>query len=549
MKKLLFKRKTKFILYLIACFFPIIADLLRIGTFGLITQAMQVAEMDFFIKTAIVGVLFIPLSFILQLSSRMLRIKYMRDTIFDVRMAAFDKIMNSSYRQFSKKSKEVYISNLVNDINIFERDFFINLLNFIYRGGIYSVSLVVVLIIDWKLGLILFSVSLILFFLARAASKKTINLQKKVSVKNEEMTTDVANVFNGLEIIKLNNIEDRFLHKTNNSVDKVETGKFKFRFFAESQRNITSILGLATILGLLLYLMIQMQKGIEYGILMILVMLSNNIAFSLPDVFPRLNVIKSSAGIYNKITMPEEENTGNNKHETFRFDHEIRVDNLSFSLEKKPIFKNISFTIEKGKKYLIKGPSGIGKSTLIKLLAMIYDNYQGQISIDGIDYRTINEKSLNNAIAFVYQDVFLFEDTVKNNIALYKDLDDKSLNDAIEKAGLTEFINNLDTGTETLITENGKNLSGGERQRISIARAIAKNAAVVFIDEGTSALNEELGREIEKSFLALDSTVIAVSHRYYSGVTEKYDYVLELKGGGINVYKADTYFAQEVQYA
>jgi ATP-binding cassette subfamily B protein len=92
------------------------------------------------------------------------------------------------------------------------------------------------------------------------------------------------------------------------------------------------------------------------------------------------------------------------------------------------------------------------------------------------------------------------------------------------------------------LTENGKNLSGGQRQRISIARAMAKNAEILFVDEGTSSLNEELGREIEKVFLELDSTVIAISHRYYEGVTENYDYVIELKNGEIHSYPAKDYF-------
>jgi len=96
------------------------------------------------------------------------------------------------------------------------------------------------------------------------------------------------------------------------------------------------------------------------------------------------------------------------------------------------------------------------------------------------------------------------------------------------------------------LAENGKNLSGGQRQRISIARAIAKNAQILFVDEGTSSLNEELGREIEKLFLSLDNTVIAISHRYYEGVTENYDYVLEVKNGLVHSYPARDYFNEVI---
>ncbi|MCK9536521.1 MAG: ABC transporter ATP-binding protein/permease [Bacilli bacterium] len=521
---------------------------MRIGILGLLTQSIQVSEMTFFIKVVIMTLIYIPISFLLQISSRMLRIKYMRNTIFDFRIAAFDKIMNTSYHEFNMKSKEIYISNLVNDINIFEKDFFINLLNVIFRGGIYFISLIIAMFIDWKLGLALFAISVMVFYLAKGFSKKTERLQKEVSAVNEKMTVNIANVFNGLEIIKLNNIEERFLLNSNRVVEDVEISKFNFRFFTAGQRNLTSLIGLATVLGLLLYLVIKIQNGMDYGIAMVLVMLTDNITLSLPDIFPRLNVIKSSNAIYKKITAAEKENTIIEKPNAFRFEKEIRVENLNFSLDEKPIFSNLSLSIQKGKKYLIKGPSGIGKSTLIKLLAMIYENYQGDIAVDGVDYRSINEKSFNNAIAFVYQDVFLFEDTIKNNIALYKDLSPADLNKAVDKAGLHMFIKDKENGIDTVITENGKNLSGGERQRISIARAIAKDAAIIFIDEGTSSLNEELGREIEKTFLSLAGTVINVSHRYYHGISENYDYVLEIKNGKINMYPGNVYFATEVNY-
>jgi ABC-type bacteriocin/lantibiotic exporter with double-glycine peptidase domain len=99
-------------------------------------------------------------------------------------------------------------------------------------------------------------------------------------------------------------------------------------------------------------------------------------------------------------------------------------------------------------------------------------------------------------------------------------------------------------GIQERLLENGKNLSGGQRQRISIARAIAKEADILFIDEGTSSLNEELGREIEKVFLELNNTVVAISHRYYEGVTDKYDYVLEIKNGYVSCYSGKEYFEE-----
>ncbi|MGB4006667.1 MAG: ABC transporter ATP-binding protein, partial [Halanaerobiales bacterium] len=180
-------------------------------------------------------------------------------------------------------------------------------------------------------------------------------------------------------------------------------------------------------------------------------------------------------------------------------------------------------------------------------LSMIYDTYTGEIKVDGVDYREINEKSLNSNVSFIYQDVFLFEDTIFNNIALYKPYTEEEVLEAANKAGLGDLLSKKENGIHEMLEENGKNLSGGERQRISIARAIIKNSSLLFIDEATSSLDEELGRKIEETILSLDSTVVAISHRYYEGISEKYDYVLEIRNGQINQYPAIEYF-QEVDY-
>src|SRR5690554_4749781 len=210
---LLKKRKRKFILYLIASTFPVITDMLRVGLFALLFHIIEIKDKELFYTTVMLGGVIIILSIILYVSSRMLRISFMRDTLLDVRVNAFEKIINTSYLQFSKKSKDIYISNLVNDINTFETNFFLNFLNVLYRGFLYIVSLILLFIIDYRVGAVMFLISVIIFFLIKAFQAKTVQLQKNVSTKNEELTLNLANTFNGLEILKLNSIEEKFSHK------------------------------------------------------------------------------------------------------------------------------------------------------------------------------------------------------------------------------------------------------------------------------------------------------------------------------------------------
>jgi ATP-binding cassette subfamily B protein len=543
MKELLFKRKNRFILYVIACFLPVIGSLLQNFSFALMIGSIEIGKMDYLIKVFSISIIFSITETILFIISRFMRIGYMRDTILDVRLKAFDKILKHSYENFSKKSKDSYLSNLINDINVFEQNFFFKLINVIFSGGSYIVSIIILMFVDFKFALGIFATSLIVFFISKKFEKKTVQLQEEVSENNEQFTVNISNTFNGIEILKLNRVEDKFLYKSLKAVDKVEKKKFHYAVFTEGQRSITRFITNFLFVGILVYLLTLAFDGLSITRISFMLMLSNGSIWKISTVLPLFNELKASATIYEKITKGDEtSNHSQIKDNDFSFNSLIEVDNLKFSYEGKEIFRDTTFQIEKGKKYLIKGASGIGKSTLIKLLSKIYDNYEGSIKLDGIDFKNISEESFNENISFIYQDVFLFEDTIKNNITLFKDLPERDILRSIEKSGLKAFIESKPLGTEEMLMENGKNLSGGERQRISIARAIIKNADILFVDEGTSGLNEELGRDVEDTILSLDSTVIAISHRYYEGITEKYDYVLEVKSGMIKQYSSLDYF-------
>lgn len=549
MKELLLKRKSKFIQYLFATFMFIVEHYVEMGVFAIILGAIEKGDVQYYKVAVIVTIAFIiysPLNFIV---SRFLRIRYMRDTILDVRKQAFEKIINMPFKKFSQKSKEVYISNLINDINTFENKFFINLLNFLINVGMFVISLLILIVLDLKLAIGMFLFSILLFLLASLFSKKNISLEKEVSTANEAFTTEMSNTFNGLEILKLNNIEDKFLTKSVRTINRLEKRKYLANVFNHLQRDVIYALPFAVSVIVLIYLGYQIQGDLDFTKASFIFLICTSISNFLISAFPTWNQMKASISIYEKIAKPEESSTMNGKGtREFIFEDKIEVSHVNFSYDAKQILKDASFTIEKGKKYLIKGVSGAGKTTLMNLLAMIYDDYEGKITVDQVDYREISEKSFHEKVAFIYQDVFLFEDTIKNNIALYRDIPDEQLKYAIKVSGLEQLIQEKKDGINERLSENGKNLSGGQRQRISIARAIAKNAEILFVDEGTSSLNEELGREIEKTFLELDNTVIAISHRYYEGVTDNYDYVIELKNGKVHCFPAKDYFDEVITW-
>lgn len=542
MKSLLYEHKTKFILYVIACFMPVVSQLMQIGVIALIFETVERQSMEFFRLVIFIAAGFLIFNAGTFIFSRMLRISYMKDVLLSLRIRAFDKIIAMEYKQFNQQSRDVYISHLINDINTFENSFFLSLINFIFRCGLYICVLVILFFLNWIIGVVVFVVSIFVLLFSLLFQKKTVQLQKDVSEQNEAFTVDVANTLNGLEILKLNNIEQTFLKKNEEQILKLEGKKKKFNVFTSIQIYTNVTIGYLLFMGLLIYLMYQTREGLGYGELVLTIQLSSSAIFPLVNMMPLINVLKSSKAIYEKITVPEETVITNHAPNTFKFNDEIVLNEVAFSYDDRQLLKPTNLTLKKGQKYLMKGPSGSGKSTFVKLVSQIIDDYEGQITVDGIDLKTISGQSFSQHVSYIYQDVFLFEATLKDNIALFKDVDDQKVLEACHQAGLKEFLDALPLGIHTPISENGKNLSGGERQRISIARALLKKADILFVDEATSALNDELGRRIEQTLLDLNVTLIAISHKTFEGITSSYDWVLEIKDGFVVPYKASVYF-------
>ncbi len=213
----------------------------------------------------------------------------------------------------------------------------------------------------------------------------------------------------------------------------------------------------------------------------------------------------------------------------------IDYKNVSFSYEKEEtVLKNINLHVEAGKSVAIVGPSGGGKTTLCSLLPRFYDVTGGQVLIDGTDIRTVTQKSLRSFIGIVQQDVYLFNGTVKENIAYGRpDATMEEIVEAAKNADLLGFIETLPKGFDTEVGERGARLSGGQKQRIAIARVFLKNPPILILDEATSALDNESERYIQESLdqLAVGRTTITIAHRLSTILGA--DEIIVLDGDGI----------------
>ena len=203
--------------------------------------------------------------------------------------------------------------------------------------------------------------------------------------------------------------------------------------------------------------------------------------------------------------------------------------NVSLIFNETKGLNNFSAVFKKGKKYLVVGESGSGKSTLLNIISGMYDEYDGEVMIEDEELKQVERNSLSHLVSLASQEVFLFNDTIRNNITLYREYSDEQIHNVLKQCGLENLIQELPDGLDTLVGENGSNFSGGEKQRINLARAFIRDSKILLLDEVSANLDSVTTDFIERTVLALEGkTVISVAHKMPEKLAELYDEVIRV---------------------
>lgn len=386
--------------------------------------------------------------------------------------------------------------------------------------GILSTAVIIVMLLcfDYRIGLIA-AVGVVLFLVVNSLLQKAGNSLSAEKVDSDQkLVSEIMEYVQGISEVKSYNLFGKQTKKLNKAIDnnvKINTEmEFAFIPYMTIQNIITKLTGAAMMLvSVLLYLCGSMSLMICIGMTICAFILYSSLeqAGSYSALLRTIDVcIDKAQKILDLDTMDIEgkDITPDN--------YDIDVSNIEFSYGKRKIIDGISLHIPQKTTTAVVGPSGGGKTTLCNLISRFWDIDSGSIRLGSVDVREYSMDSLMKNFSFVFQNVYLFADTVANNIAFGRDnATREEVMEAAKKACCHEFIMSLPNGYDTVICEGGASISGGEKQRISIARAIMKNAPIIILDEATANVDPENEKELVEAIDALtkEKTIIMIAHR------------------------------------
>ena len=418
---------------------------------------------------------------------------------------------------FGKRDVSDLSATMMSDLNLYEQ-IFSHSVPHIYATSISTVIIsVMILAYNWQLGLAalwVIPVSLLLFSLSKKKQRNDVNAYVKT---NRDVLDALQEQIDQIQEIKSYNLEERTLNEFYHKVDGNTRNKVRMEL---SACIATALAGMLMKLGIVSVAIVGANMLIA-GQINILVyiaylILTASIYVPIEGILSFMAMIVMLDGVVARIkeikTMPIQEG----KQEMNPRDYSIDFKDVVFGYEDYTVINGVSFTAKQGEVTALIGASGSGKTTLTKLAARFWDIQQGKILLGGEDISQIDPETLLKNYAIVFQDVVLFNASIKDNIRIgKKGATDEEVTRAAKIARCDEFIDRMPDGIDTVIGENGERLSGGERQRISIARALLKDAPIILMDEATASLDVENESLIQEALSELikEKTVIVIAHR------------------------------------
>ncbi len=455
----------------------------------------------------------------------------------DIRAEIVEKILCKDYLEFEEHKESDYLSLLTNDVKKIEDDYLDTVFSILAKVVQLVLAVIVMTCYSWVFTVVMLGMTVVMFLIPSYFTKKLQDATESFSQSQAKLTQGINEVTGGFRVIKSFRLETnrlaRFAEQNNG---QAQAGR-RLGFLQKANETVSNVLAFTMQMVIcVLAAWFIFQGKMSYGSMVGVIQVSGSITVPLFELFSAVPCLKALKPVWEKIKAYTAD-CGNGEDAEWRTGtdcgrwQEISTEHLGFSYpgSNSEILKDVSLTIKRGKKYLVVGESGGGKSTLGKLLCGCYPVNSGKIRMDNVDVSE-KRKFLQDETAVIWQDVFLFNESMKDNICLGHE-DEKRLEQVLRATRLQEVV--AEKGLDFAVGENGKQLSGGQRQRIAIARALYAGRNLLMLDEGFSALDPETAREIQQALLEnKELTVISISHHTDELSRKNYDSVIEVGNQG-----------------
>ncbi len=486
------------------------------------------------IKVALLILAAIAAYFLLGILEGRLKARFIQKAVRNYRNFCYGKLTTKAISAFSKENTGRYLSVLTNDVTAIEDKYLANIFDVVFDLFLFVATLCLLMYYSPVLTVVSIVLCILPLVISISMGGKMAENEKAVSEQNEKFVGSLQDLLRGFSVIKSFKAESRVKTVFSSENEQLEDKKFSRRWYQRLMYVSAVASSLFMQMGLFsVATFLALRGNITVGTVLIFVNGANYLVSPIRDLPQLFAGIKSARALVVKMSEVAEENV---RSDGLKIDGELKKEislkDVSFGYGDDTILDGINLNLRKGGRYAIVGMSGSGKSTLLNLLMGANSNYSGSITIDGHELRDVNADSLYDVMSLIGQDVFCFNDTIRNNITMFGDFPENDVRIAAERAGLDKLIS--EKGYDYICGENGNGLSGGERQRISIARCLLKGTPVLLVDEATAALDAETAKSVNESILNLsDVTSVTVTHRLEESILKLYDEIFVLREGRI----------------
>lgn len=438
-------------------------------------------------------------------------------------------LLQKKMMEYHSSDQGEYLSWYTNHVNEIQKNAWIPFYNMIRWIASVFWCILGLAYLHWSLLIATILVSVILLFLPNLFKNKMEILGKNCAQAQATAVSRWKDLLAGYNVLQFFGLGIRFMKQSSEASENMESEICKKTTKGNIYENIMSIINVT----------LQLVINIMIGFLSIQGVIIQSALFGAGNICGTVtNGIKAisdcrltlaGAKPYFKMITVHADDQKNLKFEEITFKSEIQIQNLNFNYGEKNVLSNLNLIFEKGKKYALSGPSGCGKSTVLKIIMGWLTDYTGQVLIDDKDRKEYDTRQIQHIMAYIEQDVFLFNTTIYENITLGQNFSKEEVDKAVHDSALEADLIQMPQGLQTMVGENGSALSGGQKQRVAIARALIYKRSILLIDEGTSALDQKNADLIEECLLKNpELTLILISHHLTEDRKMEFDQIYDL---------------------